>query len=65
MLGYRLAKSTTTTLKWIPSVGSTTNPPRYFFSFIIAVVEAVPFACSSSRLGIRDFVGDVHNITFL
>ncbi len=43
MLGYKLAKSTTTTLKWIPSSGSTTNPPRYFFSLIIAVVDEDPF----------------------
>ncbi|WP_337863795.1 hypothetical protein [Nitrososphaera sp.] len=51
MLGYRLAKSSTTTLKWMPGVGSTTSPPLYFFSFMTAAVEAVPLLSSSSPLG--------------
>ncbi len=56
MLGYRLAKSSTTTLKWMPAIGSTTSPPRYFFSFITAVVDAVPFASSSFLFGISSFL---------
>src|SRR5690606_27473468 len=56
MLGYRLAKSVTTTLMCIPVVGSPTSPPRYFFSFITAVVEAVPCASSSLLLGISSFL---------
>ena len=53
MLGYRLAKSITVTSKWMPSLGSTTSPPRYFLSLITEVFcTPAVLVFSSSRVGI-------------